>query len=44
MGSLSDASVSAKKIWNNEIYRASRKEIATVGNVEACGRCEHKLY
>lgn len=44
MATLADRSVSVKKIWNNEIYRACRHEIATMGNVEACGRCEHKLY
>lgn len=44
MGSLADGSATAKQIWNNAAYRASRSEIARVGNVEECGRCEHRLY
>jgi MoaA/NifB/PqqE/SkfB family radical SAM enzyme len=44
MGSLADGTRSVKEIWNNEAYRASRSEIARLGNVPDCARCEHRLY
>jgi hypothetical protein len=44
MGNLADASTTPRALWNNAAYRQARSEIARVGNVEACGRCEHRLY